>query len=156
MKKKLIAILLIVVLIAGGAGAYVLSRLHSPEYAVRKTVDDITANGIDALEGHVTAEVWGTVSDVLKVIRNPITQAVTGVVADLTDYDAIAELVEGLKNTKWTLSDTMKGKENASVLLHFESGEKLSGTVRVDLLKQSGKWLINRLYALSFNGISLP
>ena len=148
MSKKAIAILLIILLAVSAGGIYLYSRLSSPERVVQLAAEAVSDKGIDALEPYVTPEVWSMVSNVLSVVRSPLTQALAGSLLEDTDLSQVSAVLDRVSGMEWSLNDVMKSRKNASVILDFQYEKQLSGSIHVDLVKQDGKWLISSLSAL--------
>ena len=173
MDKKRIILIAVIAAAALGliAGIYIASRLGSPEYALKKAVDDVKANGIDALEAHMTPEAWNTVGTAVDAAK--VVGGVGETVEDLTgkafsfftgrsrsgensesssgdseEQSALSRLIDRVKDVNFTWTGTKKNGHDANVTIQFNWMDKMTGHFDVTMHKSKGKWLIS--------GITMP
>lgn len=139
--KKLISFLVIVVLlVALGGGGYLAYQTTTPEYALKKTMDDVNANGLDGLETHVTSDIWKGIQQIKSLSENSWVSMILSSVSDKTKIDT---LVSKISEVQWTVEDVMKGKQKAEVVLGFNYQDQLTGKINVVMIPDGKTWVIS-------------
>ena len=142
MKKALFITISIVALIAAtiiGMGIYVT---NTPEYALKKMIDDVNASGMDGLYPHLTGEARSTVDDVSSVTENNIFNTIVGFIGR-SEYAGV--LKSEIQEIKWEVDDVLKSKENAAVVLSFNYEDKLIGTIEISMIREEGEWKVDSI-----------
>ena len=151
MKKALLFTIFIVALIAVmaiGIGVYVT---NIPEYVLKERIDDVSNFGIDGLYSHLTGKARETIDTVSTVTENNIFNFIIGFISQ-SEYGAV--LKSEIQEIQWSVSDVLKSKENASVILSFNYEDKLVGTIELSMLREEGEWKIDRLEFSEFDKIN--
>ena len=151
MKKAILITISVLVLIATmitGIGFYVTS---TPEYALKETIDDVRDSGIEGLYPHLTDKARTTIDTVSSVMDNNIFNTILGFI-DQNEY--VSVLKSEIQEIQWNLSDVLKSKENASVILSFNYDDKLAGTIELSMIREEGEWKIDELEFPEFDKIN--
>lgn len=142
MKKAILITIPVLVLIATaiiGMGYYVTS---TPEYALKETIEDVHDSGIEGLYPHLTSKARTTIDAVSSVTGNNILNTILGFTGQ-SEY--VSVLKSEIQEIQWSLSDVLKSKENASVILSFNYDDKLVGTIELSMVREDGEWKIDEL-----------
>lgn len=138
--KKVLLVFICIALVAIVATIPVINLIMSPEYSLRQIQKDIQSDGIDGLMPHLTGPAKTTVETVVKVLNNPLVQSAVGIIAD----SEIPKLVSaGIENIDWEMTDILKSKDRAEVIVHFEYDSSFSGEIRIKLIKENKEWKIS-------------
>lgn len=151
MKKTLLITISFVVLIATtiiSIGVYIT---NTPEYALKKMLDDVEASGMDGLYPHLTSEARATIDAVSSVVDNNIFNTV---VSFISQNEYMRVLKSEIREIQWSVSDVLKSKGNASVILSFNYDDKLVGTIELSMIREDGEWKINGLEFPEFDKIN--
>lgn len=151
MKKALFITISIVALIAAtiiGMGGYVT---NTPEYALKEMIDDVNASGMDGLYPHLTGEARTTIDAVSSVADNNIFNTIVGFISQ-SEY--VGVLKSEIQEIQWSVSDVLKSKDNASVILSFNYDDKLVGTIELSMVREDGEWKIDGLEFPEFDKIN--
>lgn len=142
MKKAILITISVLVLIATttiGLGYYVT---NTPEYALKEIIDDVHDSGIEGLYPHLTGKAKTTIDAVSTVTENNIFNTILGFIGQ-SEY--VSVLKSEIQEIQWSLSDVLKSKENASVILSFNYDDKLVGTIELSMVREDGEWKIDKL-----------
>lgn len=125
----------------------------SPEYALNNTFDDMRASGLDGLKKHLT-------SNALKSIERAESVSGSAGIAMLSTAvmggNAVSFLLDKLNECEWTIKEVNKESETATAIVKFDYEDKLVGTVRLKMIKESKTWKIDSLAKPKFEKLSLP
>lgn len=139
-KKQVLLIVAAAALVAVLVGGVVLySLLTSPQYALKKMVDDVQANGVQAIEPHLTGSAEKMYSAVYDFTQNSLVQLVSRV----TDAQKILGILNGESGSwEYTLDNVKTTGSNSSVTLHIQGGS-FSGNLNIEMQKIKGSWKIS-------------
>ncbi|MBR6185536.1 MAG: hypothetical protein IKQ41_04680 [Clostridia bacterium] len=140
LKKRWVMIALAATLVAVLVGGFVLyTVLNSPQYTLKKIADEVKANGVKAVEPHLTGNALKAYNKVYDISQNFVVQLVTS----LTDIHKVVDLLDG-KSGPWEykLGDTKTSGSNSSVTIHI-IGSSFSGDLNLEMKKESGSWKIS-------------
>ncbi|MBQ8110564.1 MAG: hypothetical protein IJ124_10430 [Clostridia bacterium] len=140
MKKWMIVV--VAVLVVGAIGALVIGNLlNSPEYALKKMVDDINANGFFAIRPYLSDSLQGAL-DKLKTASTGL--SLLGKVTGATGSEALGFLQDTVGSLDWSLGPVTRGGSDANVTLNV-SGEAFTGEITLVMTKSGGNWVISNL-----------
>ena len=151
MKKTLLITISIVSLISSiiiGIGIYVT---NTPEYALKEIIDDVKVSGLDGLYPHLTGEAREKMDAVSSIAENDIFNSIIGFVGQ---GEYVRVLKSEIQEVQWNVSDVLKSKENAAVILLFNYEDKLIGTIELEMFKENGEWKIDGLELPEFDKIN--
>lgn len=138
--KKVLTVIICIALMAIAVSVPIINFMLSPEYSLRQIQKDIKSDGIDGLMPHLTGSAKTTVETAVKVLNNPLVQSAVDILAD----SEISKLVSaGIENISWEMTDILKSKDRADVVVHFEYGSSFSGEIRIKLIKENKEWKIS-------------
>lgn len=140
MKKAIIisaSIVLLLAVIAGGIGIYII---NTPEYALKAMIDDVDTSGMDGLEPHLTGNAKETLDTVSSLTENKLFNTIMGFV---NQNDYVSVLKSEIQEIQWGVKDVLKSKENATVILSFNYENKLIGTIEISMTKEDAEWKID-------------
>lgn len=134
-----ILVVALIALVTIGIGGYVI---NTPEYALKEIIRDVNDNGMEGLYPHLTDDAKKKINVVSAALRN---DTVTSVIGLINKNNSISVLKSQIQVMQWSISDVLKGKDNASIFLSFNYKDKLSGTIELLMIREDGKWKIDRL-----------
>lgn len=138
--KKVLTVIICIALMAIAVSVPIINFMLSPEYSLRQIQKDIKSDGIDGLMPHLTGSAKATVETAVKVLNNPLVQSAVDILAD----SEISKLVSaGIENISWEMTDILKSKDRADVIVHFEYDSSFSGEIRIKLIKENKEWKIS-------------
>ena len=138
--KKILTVIICIALMAIAVSVPIINFMLSPEYSLRQIQKDIKSDGIDGLMPHLTGSAKATVETAVKVLNNPLVQSAVDILAD----SEISKLVSaGIENISWEMTDILKSKDRADVIVHFEYDSSFSGEIRIKLIKENKEWKIS-------------
>ena len=150
MKKAVLITTSIVALIAiiiACVGVYIV---NTPEYALKKMIDDVNDSGIDGLYPYLTEDARETVDAVTSIAENDI----FSFIMNITGKGNYANVLKSkIQETQWGVKDVLRGKDNATVILSFDYDDKLVGTIKLYMCKEDGSWKIDKLSFPEFDKI---
>lgn len=147
MKKALRIIIPIVLVLALLIGGFLIYFIHTPEFALLKTMYDVKKHGLDGLEKHLTengAKIVSPIKKVANIMDNAWVDKILSLFTS-SDTDYMSLLVEKASEVKWSLEDIVKSKGTATVVIGFNYHDKITGTVDLGMLKVDGDWKIDNL-----------
>lgn len=150
MKKALFITISIVALIAAaiiGMGVYVT---NTPEYALKEMIADVNASGMEGLYPHLTDKAREKINAVSSVADNNIFNTIVGFISQ-SEY--VGVLKSKIQEIQWSVSDVLKSKENASVILSFNYDDRLVGTIELSMVRENDEWKIDGLEFPEFDKI---
>lgn len=142
MKKTIFAIVLIVALLAG---VFFYYQTTTPRYALLKTIVDVKEEGADGLRPHLTSDAASLFDKIETLTSN---DWVSIILSNLTETDGVQFLKTKMSEIQWSLDDVMAGKNSAVAVVRFDYEDTVSGTVKLNMVRQDRVWLIS--------GIELP
>lgn len=151
MKKTILITISVVVLISTmivGSGFYVTS---TPEYALKEMIDDVHDSGMDGLYPYLTGKARTTIDTISSVADNNIFNTILSFISQ-SEY--VNVLKSEIQEIQWSVSDVLKSKENASVILSFNYDDKLVGTIELSMVREDGEWKIDELEFPEFDKIN--
>ncbi len=151
MKKFLLRMLSVIALALAGAACAGIYFIHSPEYALLETIEDVNDSGIDGLMPHLTADAREAVDAVSVLTEQKTFSSIMGML-DKTDYAGI--LKSKIQEIQWEVEDVLKGRKNAEVLLSFNYENKLIGTIGLSMVREEKEWKIDSLEFPKFEEIN--
>lgn len=138
--KKVLTVIICIALMAMAVSVPIINFMLSPEYSLRQIQKDIKSDGIDGLMPHLTGSAKTTVETAVKVLNNPLVQSAVDILSD----SEIPKLVSaGIENISWEMTDILKNKDRADVIVHFEYDSSFSGEIRIKLIKENKEWKIS-------------
>lgn len=138
--KKVLTVIICIALMAMAVSVPIINFMLSPEYSLRQIQKDIKSDGIDGLMPHLTGSAKATVETAVKVLNNPLVQSAVDILSD----SEIPKLVSaGIENISWEMTDILKNKDRADVIVHFEYDSSFSGEIRIKLIKENKEWKIS-------------
>lgn len=138
--KKVLTVIICIALMAIAVSVPIINFMLSPEYSLRQIQKDIKSDGIDGLMPHLTGSAKATVETAVKVLNNPLVQSAVDILAD----SEISKLVSaGIENISWEMTDILKSKDRADVIVHFEYDSSFSGEIIIKLIKENKEWKIS-------------
>lgn len=151
MKKIAVIVAGIVVFVLLAGGCFLLYGIfHSPEYALKQTIEDVNESGLEGLQSHLTGNASEIIGGVSAVADNNLLSYVYSL-ADLDEYAAI--LMSEMSEVEWSVEDIMKGKKNAEAMISFRYKDYFSGSLSIDMVWEDGEWKIDNLSDLSVDGL---
>ncbi len=151
MKRTLLITISFIVLIASTIVSIGVYITNTPEYALKEMIDDVEASGMDGLYPHLTGEARATLDTVSSVVDNNIFNTISRFIGQ-SEYVGI--LKSEIQEIQWSVSDVLKSKENASVILSFNYDDKLVGTIELSMIREDGEWKIDGLEFPEFDKIN--
>ena len=149
MAKKIIAILLILLLIVGGAGAWLF--FNSPERMLQKLSKDVADNGYTAVRPYLTeplqqnfdkaASAAGKVSFGANLISGLLPDAVTDAISGKAS-DLLGLLSDSAGPIKVSLEGVTRGLKDARATLRVQNNA-VDTTVDLVLRRVDRQWLIS-------------
>lgn len=131
----------------------------SPEYVLKKAVEDMEQTGLDGLKLYLTEDAIEKIKMVqmfsggIELFSNI---GVSGIISpDLeneTEYAAF--LIDHLSECEWTVIDVSKGSSTAKGLVGFNYKDKLKGTVELSMMNDDNEWKINRIKMPKYEKVS--
>ena len=112
--------------------------------------------GLDGLKKHLTSNALKTVEGFEKISGRPEVSLLT---ESLLGGNAVSLLLGKLSDCEWTIGEVMKGDETSKGIVGFsyeDSMVGMAGTVEVTMIKEDGKWKIDRLSLPKFDKLTLP
>ena len=138
--KKVLTVIICIALMAIAVSVPIINFMLSPEYSLRQIQKDIKSDGIDGLMPHLTGSAKTTVETAVKVLNNPLVQSAVDILSD----SEIPKLVSaGIENISWEMTDILKSKDRADVIVHFEYDSSFSGEIIIKLIKENKEWKIS-------------
>lgn len=152
MKKALRIMIPLLLAAAVLGGIFLYGKLHSPEYALLMTGMDIRAQGIEGLKPHLTDEGQAALDSLTALSDNGLAAAALSL---LGGREAIEKLKTELASVRWDLRDMLKGRDQSRAILHFSYRDKVTGTLTVSMVRESGGWKISGIDFPDFETIQL-
>ena len=141
MKQKtiiiVIAIVLAVGIIAGGVYLYFTSL---PEYTLRKMVNEVNRDGIEAIEPYLAPSLKELFRTIVNTVNNPLVK-ITGSITGIDKNEQISLLLDQFTSLEWKLQEVQRGKDSANVVIGMK-GTSISGNINLEMARIDGKWLI--------------
>ncbi|MBE6935818.1 MAG: hypothetical protein E7458_04880 [Ruminococcaceae bacterium] len=148
MKKALMILLVILLAAAILAAAAYLYLLHSPEYALKCTIDDVRTAGMEGLRPHLTEELADKMERVSAIGENKL---IGGILSALTDSDLAKRLLSELQQVEWSLGDVLKNPRRARATICFSHAPHFSGSFDLLMQRIDGVWKISGIDDLQFD-----
>lgn len=152
MKKALKFIIALVLIAAVAGGGFFFYITTTPEYALKKTIDDMEELGVEGLKKHLTAEALETIETVEDFTD---VTGMFGLFSGSGDVSALEALLGSMAETEWTVGDVLKGKEKCEVEIGFNHKDSVVGTIEITMLKEEGEWKIDGLGMPHFDKVDL-
>lgn len=151
--KKILAI--IAAIIFGAAlvvGGFFFYKFHTPEYALAMTIKDVKMSGMDGLKAHLTADA----AEKLEMVKDETDKSgFFGAVTEVAKDEAIGFLKSKMSEVEWTVEDILKGKKRADVIIGFQYGDSIAGTVAIEMIYENHTWKIDGIGIPDFDVLSL-
>ncbi len=151
MKKALIITISIVTLIAITITSVGFYFIHTPEYALRKIIEDINESGIEGLRLHLTEDAQEAVDTIVVVKESELVSSIMGLF-NIDDYASV--LKSEIQEIQWEVEDVMESSDNAVVILAFNYDNRLIGTIEISMICSKDGWKIDGLRFPKFEEIN--
>ena len=151
MKKTILivsSIVVLIALIAGGAGLYIVS---TPEYALKDIIEDVNTSGMDGLEPHLTGKAKETIDAVASITESEL---FTTIMSFVNQNNYVSVLKSEIQEIQWGVDDALKSKENAVVILSFNYEDRLIGTIEISMTREESEWKIDSLKFPKFKEVN--
>lgn len=125
----------------------------SPEHALNNVIVYMREDGVDGLKKHLTAKALKTVEGIQKISDLP---EVNIIASSILGDNALSFVLSKLSELDWTINEVMKGSETSKCVLGFKYEYKVSGTIEMTLIKEDGKWKVDKLGIPKFDKFDLP
>lgn len=152
MKKTIIFTLSVITIIGLALGSFFIYITSTPEYALAKTIEDINSSGMNGLKPHLTEN---AAEKIASIEEWTVKTGMPDILISITKNKASSFVKSKITEMKWTVEDTLKGKNRTDVVIGFNYNEKIIGTIEITMIKDGLEWKIDRLSFPCFDKFSL-
>ena len=137
MKKTLIAVTAVMLVVGVIAYILLMQVTNLPEYALKQMVEEVSANGIDAIEPHLTSGMKDAYNFVAEIANNPLVKMISRSSIGTKVYSALNET----KAWDWTVQSIRRGINSADITIAVSAAE-FKGNLDIDMVRVQGEWFI--------------
>lgn len=126
-------------------------KRSTPEYALTEIILDCKKDGYEGFKRHLTVNALET----LESLEDKGSELDDSLVTRLLKKKAIQYLKSKFSEIEWTVEGIMKEENQTEIVVAFKYEDKISGHIRILMIKAGKKWKIDGVSSLELEKISL-